>query len=62
MANQSPPAVAHCKALIDAAQFRPMADNLPDERERFVRLFDTEDQREGVNAFLEKRAPQWKNR
>ncbi|WP_018719181.1 enoyl-CoA hydratase [Arhodomonas aquaeolei] len=59
--NQSPSAVAHCKALIDGAQRRPMADNLPDERERFVRLFDTADQREGVAAFLEKRPPQWRN-
>ncbi len=31
------------------------------ERERFVDLFDGEDQREGVNAFFEKRAPRWKN-
>jgi hypothetical protein len=29
------------------------------ERERFVDLFDGADQREGLNAFLEKRAPRW---
>jgi 1,4-dihydroxy-2-naphthoyl-CoA synthase len=28
----------------------------------FVELFHTEDQKEGVNAFLEKRKPDWKNR
>jgi len=26
-----------------------------------VALFSTEDQREGTNAFLEKREPEWKN-
>ena len=31
------------------------------ERERFVDLFDHPDQREGVNAFLEKRAPRWQS-
>ncbi|HKJ95788.1 MAG TPA: enoyl-CoA hydratase [Gammaproteobacteria bacterium] len=60
--NQSPISVAHCKRLIGAARERPMADNLPIERELFVSLFDTQDQREGVNAFLEKRTPQWRNR
>lgn len=60
--NQSPVSVAYCKQLINAARFRPMADNLPVEREMFVALFDTEDQAEGVNAFLEKRKPEWKNR
>ncbi|NLO79841.1 MAG: enoyl-CoA hydratase [Xanthomonadaceae bacterium] len=60
--NQSPIAVSFCKQLIDASQTRPMADCLPLERERFVALFDTQDQKEGVNAFLEKRKPVWKNR
>jgi enoyl-CoA hydratase/carnithine racemase len=60
--KQSPVSVAFCKELIDAARLRPMSENLPLERERFVALFATEDQREGVNAFLEKRSPEWKNR
>ncbi|WP_426444588.1 enoyl-CoA hydratase-related protein [Salmonella enterica] len=34
---------------------------LQTERKLFVDLFDTQDQKEGVNAFLEKRAPSWKN-
>ncbi|WP_028447013.1 enoyl-CoA hydratase [Chitinimonas koreensis] len=62
VAKQSPSSVAACKQLIQAARSQPMWSALPLEREKFVDLFDTEDQREGVAAFLEKRAPSWKNR
>ena len=42
---------------------RPVAPRLSDLGvERFVDLFDAEDTREGVNAFLEKREPRWRNR
>jgi enoyl-CoA hydratase/carnithine racemase len=58
----SPRAVAFSKTLIhQARQGTPRAAALALERERFVDLFDGEDQREGVNAFFEKRKPVWKN-
>ncbi len=60
--EQSPVAVGHCKALIHRARDRALADALADERRKFVELFATEDQREGVSAFLEKRKPAWRNR
>ncbi len=60
--NQSPIAVSFSKELIHQARNVAMAGGLPLERQRFVELFDTEDQVEGVNAFLEKRQPLWKNR
>ena len=50
-----------CKRLIQAARSGSPRDALPVERELFVDLFDTQDQQEGVNAFLEKRPPAWKN-
>ncbi|SAK94569.1 enoyl-CoA hydratase [Caballeronia temeraria] len=59
----SPSAVASCKTLIHSArQGIPRRAALALERERFVDLFDGENQREGVAAFLEKRAAVWANR
>lgn len=60
--KQSPPAVAACKELIQKARSGSIGAAYASEREAFVRLFDTEDQREGVNAFLEKREARWVNR
>ncbi|MCW7552626.1 enoyl-CoA hydratase [Endozoicomonas gorgoniicola] len=61
VAEQSPIAVANCKQLIHHARDATIAAALPEERERFLDLFDTEDQQEGVKAFLDKRKPNWKN-
>ncbi|MDN5501037.1 MAG: enoyl-CoA hydratase [Shewanella sp.] len=62
VANQSPSSVTACKTLIQAGRQMPRSQALPIERELFVGLFDTEDQAEGVNAFLEKRKADWKHR
>lgn len=61
VAAQSPVAVTKCKHLIQRARSQPLTSALPTERDAFVELFATEDQREGVNAFLQKRQPQWRN-
>jgi len=62
VANQSPVSVTLSKQLVQAARHTPPAYNLINEREAFVKLFDTADQTEGVNAFLEKRKPTWTNK
>ena len=59
--NQSPTSVRMCKTLIHSARDKAIGDGLQGERDLFVDLFSTDDQKEGVNAFLEKRKPDWKN-
>jgi enoyl-CoA hydratase/carnithine racemase len=60
--EQSPISIAFCKRLVHTGRDTVIAAGLEGERDLFVELFSTEDQREGVNAFLEKRKPEWKNR
>jgi enoyl-CoA hydratase/carnithine racemase len=60
--QQSPTAVAACKQLIQNNRSKHWESGYRLERELFVDLFQTEDQKEGVNAFLNKRTPQWKNK
>jgi enoyl-CoA hydratase/carnithine racemase len=59
--KQSPSSVAASKKLIQGARHQPPMANLPVERELFMDLFSTQDQKEGVNAFLQKRSAEWKN-
>ena len=62
VATLSPRAVTFSKNLIhQARQGTPRSAALALERERFIDLFDGEDQQEGVEAFLDKRKPVWKN-
>jgi enoyl-CoA hydratase/carnithine racemase len=53
--------VTFCKRLLHSGRNTVIAAGLEGERDLFVELFATADQREGVNAFLEKRKPVWKN-
>jgi len=59
--GQSPVSVAMSKSLIQGTRESTMTDVLYREREAFVELFNYGDTTEGVNAFLEKRSPDWKN-
>ncbi len=59
--RQSPTSLAACKRLIQTARKEPMFAGLAYERDEFVRLFDSHDQAEGVQAFLQKRKPNWTN-
>lgn len=50
------------KEAVNAAFEQPLAEGLKLERRIFYGLFATEDQKEGMAAFAEKRPPQFKHR
>ncbi|MNE52249.1 2,3-dehydroadipyl-CoA hydratase [compost metagenome] len=58
--RQSPSALRACKQLINQGRSGHRDAALPLERSLFLALFDDANQREGVAAFLEKRAPRWR--
>ena len=60
IASKSPVALRAAKKAILKALNLPLEKGLQTERELFYRLFDTEDQKEGMRAFLEKRKPNFK--
>jgi len=57
-----PLAVRAAKAAVNAAQELPLADGLALERRSFFALFASQDQKEGMAAFAEKRPPRWTGR
>ncbi|MDY0983357.1 enoyl-CoA hydratase-related protein [Microbacterium sp. CFBP9023] len=62
IASKSLPSVFAAKAALDAAMETTLADGLAHEKRAFAELFDTADQKEGMSAFREKRAPDFQNR
>jgi enoyl-CoA hydratase len=62
IANFSLPSVLAGKEAINRAFEGGLAEGVVFERRIFHALFATEDQKEGMKAFVEKRKPQWKNR
>jgi enoyl-CoA hydratase len=62
IASMPPLAVRAAKAAVRATQDLPLVDGLRYERDRFEALFLTDDQREGMAAFLEKRRATWTGR
>ena len=58
----SGPSVALAKACVNKAFEGGLKDGIDHERRLFHSLFATEDQKEGMDAFLSKRAPVFKQR
>ena len=62
IAARAPLAVAAAKQALRRGPDLPLADGIALERRLFCGLFATHDQKEGMRAFLEKRAPVWTGR
>jgi enoyl-CoA hydratase len=62
IAARAPIAVRLAKESVNQAFESFLADGIADERRSFYFLFSTEDQKEGMKAFSEKRPPSWKGR
>lgn len=62
IAARAPLAVRAAKKLIDESFELSLSQALNAERGEFHKLFSTEDQKEGMRAFIEKRKPEWKGK
>jgi enoyl-CoA hydratase len=58
----SGPSVMMAKEAVNRAYETPLAEGILFERRLFHSLFATEDQKEGMRAFVEKRKPSFKNK
>jgi len=62
IAARAPLAMQQAKAVINVAYDMPHTAHLAFERQAFSMLFSTEDKKEGVAAFLDKRKPVWQGK
>jgi enoyl-CoA hydratase len=60
VASRAPLAVRLGKEAVNHAFDSFLTEGLAGERRAFYYLFSTEDQKEGMAAFIEKRKPEWK--
>jgi enoyl-CoA hydratase len=62
IASYSQPIVMMAKETVNRAQEVPLSEGARFERRLFLSMFATEDQKEGMNAFIAKRKPEFRNR
>lgn len=62
IAARAPVALRVAKKMINESFERTLSDGLSEEKQQFYNLFATEDQKEGMQAFIEKRRPEWKGK
>jgi enoyl-CoA hydratase len=62
IASRAPLAARAAKKMIHQAFEGTLSEGLAAEKQEFYNLFATEDQKEGMQAFIEKRKPEWKGK
>jgi enoyl-CoA hydratase len=62
IAGRAPLAVRAAKKMVNQSFERPLTDALDEERQEFYNLFGTADRAEGMQAFIEKRKPEWRGK
>lgn len=62
IASRAPLAVRMAKDAVNAAFETTLSEGLAVEKRNFYPLFATEDQKEGMKAFIEKRKAEWKGK
>jgi enoyl-CoA hydratase len=62
IAARAPLAVRAAKRMINHSYESFLAKGLDEETQVFYNLFSSEDQKEGMQAFVEKRKPEWKGK
>jgi enoyl-CoA hydratase len=62
IAGMSRPIVMMTKESVNRAYETTLAEGIRFERRLFQAMFATEDQKEGMSAFIEKRTPHFRNR
>jgi enoyl-CoA hydratase len=62
IAGKPPVAVRFAKDAVNKVYELPLTEGLEYESRLFITLFSTEDQKEGMDAFLNKRKPVWKGK
>ena len=60
IAERAPLAVQAAKEMVNHSFEVSLTEGLEDERETFFNLFSSQDQKEGMKSFLDKRDPSWK--
>lgn len=62
IASRAPLALRAAKKLINQSYELTLSEGLAEEKQTFYNLFASEDQKEGMNAFIAKRKPEWKGK